>query len=121
MSREAPTAQRPDWWPYRPDPDYRAPARRAVSGVCELSHIFAGRCDGPRRARNWPRIMGYTNAAGRARMHAPGRPRRHHVFLFFWLELALLPHSDRNRAKVCPGTPYSIIFVQSNTETTLTS
>jgi hypothetical protein len=79
MSGETPTSQLPDWWPYRPDPDYRAPARRAVSGVCELSHIFAGRCDGPRRARNWPRIMGYTNAAGRARMHAPGRPRRHHV------------------------------------------
>ena len=79
MSRETPTSQLPDWWPYKPDPDYRAPARRAVSGVCELSHIFAGRCDGPRRARNWPRIMGYTNAAGRARMHAPGRPRRHHV------------------------------------------
>jgi hypothetical protein len=77
MSHEAPTAQRPDWWPYQPDPYCPAPARRAVSGVCELSHIFAGRCDGPRRARNWPHIMGYTNAAGRPCMHSPGRPRDH--------------------------------------------
>ena len=76
MSHEAPTSQLPDWWPYRDEPDFRAPARRAVSGACELSHIFPGRCDGPRRARNWPHIMGYTNAAGRPCMHSPGRPRR---------------------------------------------
>ena len=76
MSHEAPTSQLPDWWPYRDEPDFRAPARRAVSGACELSHIFPGRCDGPRCARNWPHIMGYTNAAGRPCMHSPGRPRR---------------------------------------------
>ena len=76
MCNEAPTSQLPDWWPYRDEPDFRAPPRRAVSGVCELSHIFPGRCDGPRRARNWPHIMGYTNAAGRPCMHSPGRPRR---------------------------------------------